>query len=88
MDWLIGAHITPGHPDNINPYISELGGILAIVVVAKAIAQLMTSATKRSKLDATVNPELRPYFNPHTTRQNNLIMTSYTKSEQRFHSAS
>ncbi len=35
---VIGAHITPGHPDDINPYRSELGGILAIVTIANAIA--------------------------------------------------
>jgi hypothetical protein len=35
---ITGAHVTPGHPEDINPYRSELGGILAIVVVAEAIA--------------------------------------------------
>jgi hypothetical protein len=35
---IVGAHVTPGQPDEINPYRSELGGILAIVVVAEAIA--------------------------------------------------
>jgi hypothetical protein len=35
---IIGAHVTPGHPDEINPYRSELGGILAIVAVSEAIA--------------------------------------------------
>jgi hypothetical protein len=35
---ILGAHVTPGHPDEINPYRSELGGILAIVVTAEAIA--------------------------------------------------
>ena len=37
---IIGAHVTPGHPSEINPYRSELGGILALVVVAEAIAIL------------------------------------------------
>jgi hypothetical protein len=37
---ITGAHVTPGHPDEINPYRSELGGILAIVVVTEAIATL------------------------------------------------
>jgi hypothetical protein len=35
---ILGAHVTPGHPDDINPYRSELGGILAIVIIAEAIA--------------------------------------------------
>jgi hypothetical protein len=35
---ILGAHVTPGHPDAINPYRSELGGILAIVIVTEAIA--------------------------------------------------
>jgi hypothetical protein len=33
-----GAHVTPGHPEEINPYRSELGGILAIVIIVDAIA--------------------------------------------------
>jgi hypothetical protein len=35
-----GAHVTPGHPEEMDPYRSELGGILAIVVVTEAIATL------------------------------------------------
>jgi hypothetical protein len=35
---VIGAHVTPGHSSEINPYRSKLGGILALVVVAEAIA--------------------------------------------------
>jgi hypothetical protein len=35
---ILGAHVTPGHPDDINLYRSELGGILAIVIVTEAIA--------------------------------------------------
>jgi hypothetical protein len=35
---ILGAHVTPGHPDDINPYRSKLGGILAIVIVTEAIA--------------------------------------------------
>jgi hypothetical protein len=35
---ILGAHVTPGHPDDINPYGSELGDILAIVIVTEAIA--------------------------------------------------
>jgi hypothetical protein len=38
IERVIGAHVTPGHPDDINPYRSELGGILAIVTIANAIA--------------------------------------------------
>ena len=38
--WVTGAHVTPGHADDINPYSSELGGILALVAVAEAIAEL------------------------------------------------
>ena len=34
---ITGAHVTPGHPDEINPYRSELGGILALVIVTEAI---------------------------------------------------
>jgi hypothetical protein len=35
---ILGTHVTPGHPADINPYRSELGGILAIVIVINAIA--------------------------------------------------
>jgi hypothetical protein len=35
---ILRAHVTPGHPDDINPYRSELGCILAIVIVTEAIA--------------------------------------------------
>jgi hypothetical protein len=36
---VLGAHVSPGHPDNINPYHhSELGSIHAIVIVTEAIA--------------------------------------------------
>ena len=35
---IIGAHVTPGHPNDINPYRSELGGILALVIIVDAIA--------------------------------------------------
>jgi hypothetical protein len=34
---IIGAHVTPGHPEDINPYRSELGGILALVIIAEAL---------------------------------------------------
>ncbi len=34
---ITGAHVTPGHSDEINPYRSELGGILAVVIVAEAL---------------------------------------------------
>jgi hypothetical protein len=37
---ITGAHVTPGHPDDINPYRSELGGILAIVIVTEAVTTL------------------------------------------------
>jgi hypothetical protein len=37
---IVGAHVTPGHPDESNAYRSELGGILAIVIVTEAIAKL------------------------------------------------
>jgi hypothetical protein len=37
---IIGAHVMPGHPTEINPYCSKLGGILAIVVIIEAIVQL------------------------------------------------
>ena len=34
---ITGANVTPGHPKEINPYQSELAGILAIVIVAESI---------------------------------------------------
>jgi hypothetical protein len=34
---ILGVHVTPGHAGDINPYRSELGGILAIVIVTEAI---------------------------------------------------
>jgi hypothetical protein len=39
-DRIVGAHVTPGHPDKSNAYRSELGRILAIVIVTEAIAKL------------------------------------------------
>jgi hypothetical protein len=35
---ITGAHITPEHPEEINPYRSKLNGILAIVIVTNAQA--------------------------------------------------
>jgi hypothetical protein len=36
---ITGAHITPGHPEEINPYPSKLGGIvLAVVIVTGTLA--------------------------------------------------
>jgi hypothetical protein len=35
---LAPLRVTPGHPDNINPYRSELDGILAINIITEAIA--------------------------------------------------
>jgi hypothetical protein len=32
-----GAHVTPGHPNEMDCYRSELGGILALVILTKAI---------------------------------------------------
>jgi hypothetical protein len=37
---IVGAHVTPGHPSDINAYRSELGGILAIVIITDAVAVL------------------------------------------------
>ncbi len=36
---IIGANVTPGHPDDQNPYRAEIGGIYSIVVVVEAIVQ-------------------------------------------------
>jgi hypothetical protein len=33
----LGAHVTPGHPDDQNPYCSEVAGIFAVVVIIEAI---------------------------------------------------
>jgi hypothetical protein len=35
---IIGAHSTPRYPGDLNPYQSELGGILAIVIVSNNVA--------------------------------------------------
>jgi hypothetical protein len=34
---ITGAHVTPGCQEDINPYCSELGGILTIIVITEAI---------------------------------------------------
>jgi hypothetical protein len=48
---ITGAHVTtPGHPNKINPYRSELGGILAIVVITEAIASFHDIHTGTIKL--------------------------------------
>jgi hypothetical protein len=39
---IIGANVTPGHPDDQNPYRSEIGGIFAIVVIVEALVKLYT----------------------------------------------
>ena len=36
---IIGANVTPGHPDDQNPYRSEIAGIFAVVVLVDAIIQ-------------------------------------------------
>jgi hypothetical protein len=35
---ITGANVTPGHPNKMNPYRSEIAGIFAIVVIIEAIA--------------------------------------------------
>ena len=37
---ILGANVTPGHPDEQNPYRSEIGGMAAIVVVVEALTLL------------------------------------------------
>jgi hypothetical protein len=34
---ILGAHVTPGHTDDQNPYRSEVGGIFAIVILVEAL---------------------------------------------------
>jgi hypothetical protein len=34
---ILGAHVTPGHTDDQNPYQSGVGGIFAIVIIVEAI---------------------------------------------------
>jgi hypothetical protein len=35
---IVGANVMPGHPEEMDPYRSELGGILSILVITEAIA--------------------------------------------------
>ncbi len=37
---IVGANVTPGHPEEMDPYRSKLGGILSIVVITEALASL------------------------------------------------
>ncbi len=37
---ILGANVTPGHPDDQNPYRSEIGGIFGIIVVVEALVNL------------------------------------------------
>ena len=37
---IIGANVTPGHPEDQNPYRSEIGGIFAIVVIVEALVEM------------------------------------------------
>jgi len=34
---ILGANVTPGHPEDQNPYRSEVGGIAAIVIIVEAL---------------------------------------------------
>jgi hypothetical protein len=47
---IIGANVTPGHPDNQNPYHAEIGGIFSIVVVVEALVQKYHISTGTIKL--------------------------------------
>jgi hypothetical protein len=37
---ILGANVTPGHPEEQNPYRSKVGGIFAIGIVVEAITTL------------------------------------------------
>ena len=39
IDRITGANVTPGHPEEMNPYRSKIAGIFAIVVIIEAIAR-------------------------------------------------
>ena len=37
---IVGANVTPGHPNNQNPYRSKIGGMAAIIIVVKSLTLL------------------------------------------------
>ena len=37
---ILGANVTPGHPEEQNPYRSEVGGIFAIVITVEALTKV------------------------------------------------
>jgi hypothetical protein len=39
-DRILGANVTPGHPDEQNPYRSEVAGIFAVVTIVEALTRL------------------------------------------------
>jgi hypothetical protein len=39
-DRILGANVTPGHPDEQNPYRSEVAGIFAVVVIVEALVRV------------------------------------------------
>jgi hypothetical protein len=59
---ILGAHVTPGHPDDINPYRSELGGILAIVIITEAIATFHNIAESTIKIGCDCQSSLIAVF--------------------------
>jgi hypothetical protein len=62
LNRVTGAHVTPGHPDEMNPYRSELGGILAIVAVADAIAVFHDVSTGTIELGCDCKSALTAIF--------------------------
>jgi hypothetical protein len=47
---ILGANVTPGHPDEQNLYQSEIGGIAVIVIVAEALTALYEIQSKTVEL--------------------------------------
>jgi hypothetical protein len=62
IEYVTGAHVMPGHPDNINQYQSKIGGILAIVAVADAITVFHDVHTGNIKLGCDCEYSLTTLF--------------------------
>jgi hypothetical protein len=62
---ILGANVTPGHPEDQNPYRSEIGGIFAIVVVVEALVKKHDIRAGTIELGCDCESALTALFRPY-----------------------
>jgi hypothetical protein len=59
---ILGANVTPGHPEDQNPYRSEVGGIAAIIIIVEAITTIYDIQTGAIELGCDCESALTAVF--------------------------